>query len=56
MNDVAATEADFNGVSVGRTSLQLLALYWALAKYDPDIRGSENALPSIEPDDEDGEK
>lgn len=39
LSDVIATDADFNGVEIGNTPLDLLALYWALALYDEEYHG-----------------
>ncbi len=36
--DIIAANADFEDVVVGKTDRDLLALYFAVAKYDEDIR------------------
>lgn len=34
LSDILATSADFDGVVTGRSSLELLAMFWALARFD----------------------
>ncbi len=36
--DVIATNAEFEGIQIGSSDLDLLAPYWAVAKYDEDVR------------------
>ncbi len=42
--DVIGTNADFEGINIGKTDLELLALYWALVRYDEDIRSGAGRI------------